>query len=450
MINFFKIFCGVLFALLYISCGNDYLVTENKAPLTQYAFISSDEFSNDGKPIYTKLESLYVEMHQSVRFYAGYSNGENVFTDGTLEEYYGGLDWQIGKDHFNLSHFRYTFNEPGEINGYLKTADTFGDSLKSDFKIFVNTPQKIDLTFPYNGYNQTDPTNENAMPLRWNVSGIDSWERATCQIFLSSNKDSLWESPIGSVACNLEVSLKGELVKNLNLAVDSSFTFYWAVCLKTESNSGKIYNDTSEIFQFSTKIYSKNSILKIPYILKNYKDRAINKTKVTLVNAFGDTLNTGILQKDSGTFTFKIKPQSNLKIYIQELSRKEYAPESLIVNVTQNSVIALDTLKLEDKTPPQIAPGLNSFASTDSLFFFVYDDGSGINFSKLEVLLNGDTLNYQYQMPTLNFKVNCLHKCNLQIISEDFAKNKFDKYIWEIENQNNIYKITGPFLKEDL
>ena len=437
---------------ILIACGDEHLIDKDSNALTQYAFAGPDGYSTEISNRFAPLEEVYVEQGQTLRFYAGYSIGGLIYTDETLQAYYNGLLWKIGESTFNLNSFRYTFNETGIIDGSLETTDTYGDTLRSTFKIYVNTPNAISLEFPYNGYNQADPSEDQALPLRWNVSGIDPWETARCEVYLSYDPDSVWVSPLGAIDCNSEGSLMGSLVEDFDTVAqeeidlyDSSFTLYWGTKMLVTSESGRQYRDSTEIFHFSTKILNETSTIKIPLIYDRYRDNSILQTVAYLIANNGDTLETLSGDRISNTLVAKVEPQLGLKILVKESYRKEYASESLIVDVPAYTVLTTDTIVLKDNVSPQIAAYHDTIGVAEDVEFLLFDDGSGINESRLSVIVDFDTIQPNYSNPVLSFHTRCFGRCKIEFLGEDNARNKFPDVHWYIENTSSYRVITGPF-----
>lgn len=437
---------------ILIACGDEHLIDKDSNALTQYAFAGPDGYSTEISNRFAPLEEVYVEQGQTLRFYAGYSIGGLIYTDETLQAYYNGLLWKIGESTFNLNSFRYTFNETGIIDGSLETTDTYGDTLRSTFKIYVNTPNAISLEFPYNGYNQADPSEDQALPLRWNVSGIDPWETARCEVYLSYDPDSVWVSPLGAIDCNSEGSLMGSLVEDFDTVAqeaidlyDSSFTLYWGTKMLVTSESGRQYRDSTEIFHFSTKILNETSTIKIPLFYDRYRDNSILQTVAYLIANNGDTLETLTGDRISNTLVAKVEPQLGLKILVKESYRKEYASESLIVDVPAYTVLTTDTIVLKDNVAPQIAAYHDTIGVAEDVEFLLFDDGSGINESRLSVIVDFDTIQPNYSNPVLSFHTRCFGRCKIEFLGEDNARNKFPDVHWYIENTSSYRVITGPF-----
>lgn len=443
--------------LVLIACGDEHLIDQNTPVLKQYVFVGPDGFNGDIAAYYNPIEEFYVEQGQTIKFYAGYSAGAQIYTDETLQQYYNGLLWKIDGSTYNLNYFRHTFMTPGEFDGSLETTDFFGDTLLSHFKIYVNTPNSIALEAPANGYNQASPEFNQELTLKWKVEGIDPWEKTRCYIYMSYNPDSVWNAILGSTDCNAPVTLKGSLIQIYDSIAqkelspyDSSFTLFWGAKLIVKSESGREYRDSTEIFHFSTKILNETSTLKIPLVYDHYKDHSILQTTAYLISKEGDTLETLTNDQAVVTLSTKVKQQDSLKVLLKETYRKEYASESLVVDIPANTVVTTDTIVFKDNIPPQIAPVSNEVLHTDSIAFYIYDDGSGINASKLRVIMDFDTLKFNYSVPTLKFYKNCFGTCKVTIEGEDYTRNSLPNVYWTIDNAPGYKIISGPYSNEGL
>ena len=444
-----------LFAVaLLCSCGDDHLVKNESGSLQQFVYATSDGFTGDVTSYFDPLDTLYVEQGQTVHFYAGYSLGKEIYTDETLQDSYSEIKWKIGSDEFDLSSFRYTFKSAGQIDGYLKASDNYGDTLYNAITVFVNKPNSISLQFPYNGYNQADPLNIQETPLQWTISGLDPWETSYCQVFASFKRDSVWFNRIGITDCEADSplhempmeSIKG--IGNIQLTLDSSFTVYWGVKLISKSESGREYRDSSEIFHFSTKILNELSTVKIPIVYDDYRDIALLQTEISLIAANGDTLQKATNDLRSNTIVATVSAQSKVKLFIRETLRPEYAAESTTFDIPANTVFTLDTIHLSDKVSPQVSAFETIVAPLDSIQFLVYDDGASVNPGKIKVIVGADTIDNVYRNPMLKFYANCPLTCKVRIIGEDYANNSFPNTYWQIANKATYYAITGPYSSE--
>lgn len=444
------------FIIALAGCGDEHLIDKNAPTLKQYVFAGPDGSSGDIANYYDPVDDIFVEQGQTIKFFAGYSTGERIFTDETLQQYYNGLLWKIEENTYNLSSFRHTFSVPGEYEGSLETTDTFGDTLRTTFKIHVNTPNSIVLVSPENGYNQASPDDDQELTMQWEVSGIDPWEKPQCIIFMDYDPDSVWTSPLGYADCNEPATLMGSLIQTYDpiaeeeiSAYDSSFTLYWGAKLIVKSESGRVYHDSTEIFHFSTRILEKTATLKIPFIFDHFRDNSPLHTDIYLIAENGDTLKKFENFFTANTIVTKIEPQDGLKIVMKEDYRKEYASESLVVDIPAYTVLTTDTIVLKDHTPPQIEMASDQVLNSDSIAFYIYDDGSGINASRFQVIMDFDTLDFSYETPALKFNKICIGICKLTIAGEDNARNSLPNVYWTIENIPGYRIISGPFSNED-
>ena len=433
----------VLFAAVLVSCGGDVFVDSKDTPkINQYVYTVPDGL----ELLRVSNGNIYVELGESIRFGIGVSvNGTFNLTD-SLQNYFSSMLWNIDGEFFNIDKVRYTFQSSGIKKGYLETVDWFGDTLRNEFSIYVNTPSQVSITFPYDGYNQAEPDNEEGLPLRWNVSGIDSWEKAQCEVFVSKDRDSVWSSSLGKINCQDEVLLEG------TLAEDSAASLYWAVAARIESENGQIYDDSTEITHFWTKRFGQDSsVIKIPLVYEDFRYGGPIRTKIKFVDSKGDTLQ--VLENTLAATTLKamVLPQSGLKIIFEEEIRREYAYPELTVDVPSRSVIELDTVRFKDKIAPQLEPIKSQFGLTEGVFFYLYDDGAGTGPSRIGVFLNGDSLKYSYVEPYLQFYPQCDRDrvCKLKIQGDDYSKNELPNHYWLINYRQDHYEIVGPISEEN-
>lgn len=433
---------ALLLVLLLGACSDEALIEDDSPAIVQQVFVMPAGTRPDRYSLYGATDSIFLEANLTYKFLAGYYI-DGVFTS-EVEEYYSSLLWNIDGEVYNISSFQLSFTTPGQKDGFLETVDLLGDTTRTNFSIFINTPNRISLEFPYNGYNQVDRDSTKSILLKWNTSGIDPWEKAQCTIFASDNLDSIWESKLGSVDCRNNVSLGGAIdeTKDIN-------TIYWAVIMNVTGTYGKTDRDTTEIFHFSSKI-SQNSILEIPVKYNSIPKTTLIQTEVVLLSASDDTL--GIYYNDNirGKVTAVVPPQSGVKVHVRDTLQREFKAQDFTIDIPESTYVVSDTVQFVDRTSPQIAPFNRVFANQDSIQFLIYDDGSGINPNKLKLIVDGDTLDFTYRPPTLLFKKDCKFACRVNILGEDFSKNSIPDIHWFIQNGIDSLRITGPFSNEDI
>lgn len=443
------LFMGFFFS----SCGNDHLAT-NIPMMHAFIIAAPDKYSGNLATIPAQ-DIIYAEQNQSVKLYAGVIiDGEQYFGED-ITPFYKRMVWDIDGETFNASNLKYTLRKTGHQKGSLTLVDYLDDTTHLNFDIYVNTPNNIDLVFPYNGYNQADPENAQTLPMMWDITGIDEWESTRCKIYLSKDPDALWDTKIADVDCFDDVAIQGALVEDLAKAKDSSYTFYWAVKAQITSIFQDTSNVSSSVFSFSTKITNPVPTLKLSYRYEDYHDPEKVYSEVQLVNAAGITISTDTLYGSYYIYSKKIDAQTGLKIFIRPYNRKEYKPESLTVDIPANTVTNLERVTLKDMTAPQVAPAIYAFKQNDGMGMRVYDDGSGVKTSSITVIRDHiDTIPYMSMAPGIlinkdgNGNALCYTECLLHVYGEDYAGNSLPDVDWKLNYRNDSIFVTGPFVHE--
>ena len=451
--NYLAFACSVL---MVCSCGDPYeagetpMLTQN--PYTVLNSATGDENVDLEKPF------VYAEQGATLKFYSGLSANGHVVPVNQISNYASKMLWEIEGKRYESPVPSHTFEEAGHKKGSLETIDLYGDTLRTDFDIYVNEPNFIDVEFPYDGYNQADPGSNQSLPLRWKMGGIDEWESAYCYVYLSNDLANLWQSNLGKVDCKKQVSIVGSLVGMYDLTdgerktilKDSSITVYWAVVLEVGSELGKMYRDTSDIAHFTTRILDNDSsTIKIPVKHRNFRTNTLTNLEVVFVAANGDTRDVVESSEIHTTISAKFKPQMGIHIFINEKLRKEYGSEQMVVDLPPNTVLSLDTVYLKDSIPPQIMLNNDKVAFGERVSFLIYDNGSGVNSEKLGVVIDNDTLSVTYVTPNLKFTPKCSILCKVRIYGDDYEKNPLPHIYWNMSRKTDHFYLTGPFYDEE-
>ena len=121
----------------------------------------------------------------------------------------------------------------------------------------------------------------------------------------------------------------------------------------------------------------------------------------------------------------------------------------MVVDLPPSTKTITDTLFLEDTVKPNMVPAATEIATDDKLVFYILDNGSGVNTSKIFVTINDDTLHTTFDDYTLSFENPCKSECDLSIYAEDYARNKAPDVYWKITVDKKETYITGPFAKTE-
>lgn len=452
---------ALLSILFLVSCGDSsYFNNSEGTQLRQYVFAVPESYTGDAAFYFAPIKELLVDKGQTVKFVAGYSINDLMTTEDSTSKYYKNFVWELDGERFYSNSFRYTFSNTGTVHGSLKTVDLYDDTLVTPITVFVNAPEKVVLEFPYNGYNQAEPSTTSELPMRWKITGLEEWESATCKIHISNDIETIWENPIGETDCHDQATLWGPLLgsrewvyNNLGIDLrDSSVTFFWGIKYSIYTDGNFKAEDSTDVFHFSTKILdNKKSIVKIPIKYKGaYTDVS---TEITFVSANGDTIGSLTNKYNENTISQKISPQSRVKVYLRELSLKDYGSDSLVIDVPPNTAVVTDTVVLVDNVPPQIAPSSTVQHLDSRIKFSIYDDGSGINYKKISATRDGIPLNIDVASESVYVYHACKQgmECHIKIHVEDNERNAVSGLYWDVvlDDETDEAKINGPFLAED-
>ena len=450
-------------------CGDDYLVSENSLPiLQQHIFVLPDRYANQPYLFSSPVSTVYLDTNETVKFWAAYTLDSTYITSDSADAHYLSHSWTIEGEEYNISPLRFSFKTPGYRQAILQTIDLFQDTLRDTLDIFVNTPGKISLVAPVNGFNQVKPNSDSEVEIRWMLGGLDPWETSTCNVFASFYQDSVWDHNLGSVDCLEKARFVGTFLADSLLDyldehpdADTSVTLYWAMRVIFRAKGGFVEVDSTEIFHFSTLfLHEDSSVITIPI---NYEDYRKNKTwtRVTITDKLGDTLFFETIRSVPATVSAKVAPQTGLRINVEEMSKTEFQAEEITVNTSFGAQTIVDTVRLRDKVQPQVAPRTGiDFGSDDrndptlgdTVYFYALDNGSGINQNKISVTVDADTVEHVYQEPFIKFKRPCMRTCKIRVSVEDYAHNVSPQVFWNFTPDSRDSVIIGPFseLGDDL
>lgn len=447
------IFSTILF-FLTISCSDNEIHNSDIPELSQSIFIVPENYFGEPYNQYPPAENFYVDINKKVRICGIYSIDSEYISADQASLYYSSHKWTIDNNEANASSLYYTFDQAGIHKISFETVDLGGDTLISHANVYVNVPVSVVLQSPPNHYNQVNGENEAGLELSWKVFGIESWESSICIIYASYFRDSIWEKPLGETECNAKVDLMGRLnldidenANKVNHSIDNS-TIYWAVRAITKNERGNIEQSFSDIFSFSTMLENnKNAIIEVPVACMHSQNPEKSQLKGAFISSAGDTLAKFTKIKPNSVIRQTLPPQSNVKIVVCDSVLTEYSCNSMTVNLPPSTKTTTDTLFLQDKIKPNMIPATMETSTTAPIKFFILDNGSGVNASKITTIMNEDTLQATFEDYTLSIPNTCKKECSLFIYAEDYAKNKAPEVYWRIKVNKTITTIDGPYAK---
>lgn len=453
---FIFIFISTIIFSLTTSCSEAEVLSSDTPELTQSIFIVPESYFGEPYKQYAAAEKFYIDLNKKVRICGVYALDSEFIPIDQSNTYYSSHKWIIDNNEVNASSLYYTFDKAGVHKISFVTVDNLGDTLTSHANVYVNTPVSLSLQFPPNKYNQVDGENATGLELSWNVYGIDSWESSICVVYASYYEDKVWERPLGETECTESVDLMGRLNLDINEYGDSvnhsinNSTIYWGVRAVTKNDRGNIEQYFSDIFSFSTILENnQNAIIEVPVtcMFSQYPEKS--QLKGAFISASGDTLAKFSKIKANSVIRQALSPQSNIKIVVCDTALTEYSCNSMTVNLPPSTKTITDTLFLQDKVKPNMVPSATELPTTAQMKFFLLDNGSGINASKIVAMMNEDTLQTTFNDNILSIPNTCKKDCALSIYAEDYAKNKAPDIYWRVKVNKAITNIEGPYAKTE-
>jgi hypothetical protein len=448
----FPIIFSAIIAHLLISCSDSEIHSSDVPEITQSIFVVPESYIGDPYNRYAPSDEFYVDINEKIRFCGIYSvNGEFVPSDQSIM-YYNTHKWTVDNHEAGTSSLYYKFDKAGVHKVSFETIDHLGDTLLSRATVYVNTPTTISLQSPPNRYNLVNGDNPNGLELSWKVFGIDPWESSICVIYASYYRDEIWDSPLGETECSQSVDLMGRLKKDINEngdpinhVIDNS-TIYWGVRVLTKNSRGNIEQAYSDVFSFSTKLDNKGkAIIEVPVACMYSQYPEKSKLKGAFISKAGDTLSRFSDISVNSTIKKTLPPQSNVKIVVCDSIRTEYGCSSMTIDLAPGTKTLTDTLFLQDKVKPNMTPASTETSSSSPIKFFILDNGSGVNASRITTIMNNDTLKTVFDDYTLSIPNKCKKECKLVIKAEDYAQNKAPEVYWKISTVKSVTTVTGPF-----
>lgn len=438
--------------LALFACGESHLLQDSDhQTLDQHIFVIPDRYIGQPYNYDQPRRFVYLDTNTTIKFWASYSLDGFYISSDESDEHYLNHAWTIENEEYNISPLRFRFSTPGHRQGILQTVDLLGDTLRDTVDIYVNTPLSIHPVAPVDGFNRISPVNSE-IELRWDISGIDSWEKSRCNVFASFFKDSVWDSNLGKVECTEGARLVGSFLSDSlyryiqsHPEADTSVTIFWGVRAVVYTDDGFEERDSTDIFHFtSLYMHGDSARISIPVVYDNLPYNKSVFAKVVVTSNAGDTLDVMTSKNAITTFTTKLPAQTGIHIDIVEQNRKEYQPQHVVVTTSPKAKTVVDTVHMVDLVQPQVALPTKNVTTFDSIAFYALDQGSGINKNRIHVIMDYDTLDFNYEEPFITFKNTCIGECSIRVSVEDFARNTSPKVFWKISNKDAL-KISGPY-----
>ncbi len=419
---------------LFFACGEEYHYQDSVPEVTPVIYVQGKGALNEVEA--DSGETLYLHYNLFVH--------DRQIPKEAFSQFISHFFWVFEDQIYNGSPLPLTFSELGIYNVFLNTVDYFGDTLQKKLTVYAGAPVSIQASSLSEFINPLDSSGVN---LKWEISGVDSWEKARCLLYLSRDREKLWESFKDTVSCESPFHWVGSFANLIPETFhDTSYVFHWGV--KTEIAGSEHFRDSASFFFRTRLIGNPNAILEIPVHYSPISPENIPKFRLSLLNAEGDTLQTLVSSENLVRFR-DVSPAANLTISAKELLHPEYQAEEISVNALRGIYSVTDTLFFEDRILPERKPLYTEFSLGDSIAFITRDLGSGLNRDSTEVSMDKADIPFRQSGDTLYFENTCFRdSCKILVRLKDYSENESSPVYWEISRKGSFFVIGFPKISE--
>jgi hypothetical protein len=444
--------------MIFIGCGEDSLYSKSDtSQITQNIYVVPEFFSGNLLTNYSAARVQTIDLGQTIKFWASFYINDEQISNDQITNYPFNIEWTLNDESYNIHYFIKTFNETGSFDAILTTTDLFKDTLRDTVTIQVNQPINIKAIYPADGYNLLDVTDSAGITLHWEFSGQDPWEKVSCLFYASRIKDLTWNNLIDTVKCDEPLTLLGPFEQENSISYsDTSIAFYWGIKIITDKGTYPSQRDSTGINSFRTRLKDNSlSIIEVPIKYLQIGQNTSPYTRVDLISASGDTIQSKFTLLTQDTFYFKNIPQQNgLFIKATNILLPEYITQSISMDIISGSYNVIPTILFTDSIAPERAPLLQTLSPEDSIVFKIKDLGSGVNPKSIRVILNHDTLKHVFSDSVLKFAApnlfQCQEPCILNVEVTDFASNFSSLIHWTLSSKKDSLVLEGPFPLREL
>ncbi|MDR1759572.1 MAG: hypothetical protein LBR60_03490 [Fibrobacter sp.] len=422
--------------LLLFACSSEEYLYEGSVPEVKQAIYNPEKGF---------IREIEVDLDETLYLYYSLFRYDRQVSPDSISYLVARFFWVFEDKTYNSSTLPLTFSEAGVYKLSLNTVDYFGDTLQEKLTIYANTPLSIQAnTSP----KSANPLDSSGVDLEWEISGLDSWEKPQCILYVSANQEKLWNTARDTISCESPFHLKGPFSSLIPEAFrDTSYVFYWGI--KIEITNTKDANRDSSSFYFRTRlIENPEAILEIPVRYSSISPENTPQFRLSLLSAGGDTLQALVSGEKRVRFR-NVSPAANLTVSAEELLYPEYRAKEITENALSGIYSVTDTLFFEDLTLPERKPLQTTLAEGDSIGFVARDLGSGLNKDFTEVFMNGAVIPFRWSGDTLYFKNACFSdSCEISVRLLDYSGNESSPVYWEISRQDTLFVIGHPKITE--
>jgi len=429
--GFLASLCSIVLLIL-LGCGNRDVLFEQE----------TEEGVLRGRPLIVdrlnrSLQSEFIAPTQRDTFLTGeeieFRSGfllDDEMMDPELEDFFIRANFWIFDADTQFTDFRrLSYDEPGLKQVVFCFVDIHQDTLADTLSLWIHDPLADSLVSPEPNEHNVNIV-ESPVLFSWVLKGVEAGENIRTQLYLSTNLESLYNTPVSEVSNQNQLFLNIKLDDYISSPVDSvSYRFYWSVVHTNMADStGKGMRDTSriEVFYTSPERITPGTISGAIFLLG--RPGAANLAEIVLKGPVNKTQTPAA----SGFFQFENLLPGAYYLHISVPNYPQYQPDSLPLQLYAGEDLQLDsTIFIEDPYPPQAGLVKDTLRSPADLplLLSIADQGSGIKANTLEVLVDCNTptnIVYEEGLLTLTTWSPDSGSHDLCLIARDNAGNSSD------------------------
>lgn len=364
-----------LLILSFVACtdSDDYLFNGQPVQDIKVSATISKSFDVDA----VKAKSDTIQPGDSLIFLTTVYPSKSIRN----KQYY----WTIDGNSFASEYsFKKSIETPGEHKVAFVFVDFFGDTLSDTLSITVASPPSIDTEHFIPANKTQNIAADTAVNFAWNLYDPDSlWDIYSHFILMDNEKNVLVDTILNQAYFTY---LKG-------LSPLQKYT--WTVTAYNEFNQ-----KSNEVLLSSFYTNGLNGENAISGTITTSTEFGTFEFKVSLLDQAHDTIKTLTTSKLHDV-DFAIKPLSegDYRIVVSVNQESDFTAQSIPFHLGANQILELDTIVLNDDTPPRISTFRNrdTINIIDTLRFFIEDLGGDIPTSKIHIFYENDYL-YDFKL----------------------------------------------------
>lgn len=384
----------ILILLMLLGCGNKDVLFEQE----------TEEGILRGRPLMVERSNRSLQSEflvpakrdtfltrEEIEFRSGYLI-DGQMLDPELEDFYIRTNFWIFDADTQFTDFRrLAYEEPGLKQVIFCFVDIHQDTLADTLSLWIHEPLADSIVSPAPGEHNIN-VYDSPVLFSWVLKGAEAGENIRTQLYLSTNLETLFNTPVAEVSNQNQLFLNIKPKDYMPSPVDSvSYRFYWSVVHTNIADStGKGMRDTSriEVFYSAPERITPGTISGAIFLLG--RPGAANLAELLLTGPVTRTLIPGA----SGSFQFDNLLPGAYLLHIDVPDYPEYLPDTLPLHLYAGEDLQLDsTIFIEDPYPPQAGLVQDTLRSPADLplRLNLADQGSGIKPNALKVWLDCNT-----------------------------------------------------------